>query len=71
MSAETLEIIRVSAYFIITVLLVVFLYSYAISMYRKQKNGTRDYEKYGELAVNDDLNDELIEPRIKQTKGVK
>ncbi|GAD19377.1 hypothetical protein HFN_0508 [Helicobacter fennelliae MRY12-0050] len=40
-------------------------------MYRKQKNGTRDYEKYGELAVNDDLNDELIEPRIKQTKGVK
>ncbi len=68
MSAETWNLIRAGAYFVITVLLVIFLYSYAISMYRKQKNGTRDYEKYGSLAVNDDLSDDLVEPRIKQTK---
>ncbi len=63
MTEETLEMIRALAYLVVTVLLVIFLYSYAISMYRKQAKGIKDYEKYGSLAVNDDLNDEVIEPR--------
>lgn len=66
MSAQTIEYLRVGVYFAVTILLIVFLYSYAISMWRRQKNGAYDYEKCGNLAVNDDLNDELIEPRIKQ-----
>ncbi|STO97169.1 cytochrome c oxidase, cbb3-type, CcoQ subunit [Helicobacter canis] len=64
MEAETIEYLRVGVYFVVTIFLIVFLYSYAVSMWRRQERGIRDYEKYGELAVRDDLNDDLIEPRI-------
>lgn len=66
MTAEHIEYIRVGVYFVVTLLLIVFLYTYAFSMWKKQRTGAKDYEKYGGLAVNDDLNDELVEPRIKE-----
>lgn len=68
MTAQYIEYIRVGAYFVVTILLIIFLYSYAISMWRRQKKGIRDYEKYGDLAINDSLNDELVEPRTTSTK---
>lgn len=68
MTAQHIEYIRVGAYFVVTILLIIFLYSYAISMWRRQKNGIRDYEKYGDLAINDNLNDELVEPRTTSKK---
>ncbi len=68
MTAQMIEYIRVGAYFVVTLILIVFLYSYAISMWRRQKKGLRDYEKYGNLAVNDDLSDELVEPRTTSKK---
>ncbi|MGX2971358.1 cytochrome c oxidase, cbb3-type, CcoQ subunit [Helicobacter sp. T3_23-1059] len=68
MTAQHIEYIRVGAYFVVTILLIIFLYSYAISMWRRQKNGIRDYEKYGDLAINDSLNDELVEPRTTSKK---
>ncbi|PAF42943.1 cytochrome c oxidase, cbb3-type, CcoQ subunit [Helicobacter sp. 11S03491-1] len=63
MSLESLESVRAIAYFVATILLVIFLYSYIVSMYIKQKKGIVDYEKYADLALKDGLNDELIEPR--------
>lgn len=51
------------AYLIITVLLCVFLYSYIFKMFRDEKKGVRDYEKYSRLALDDGLNDEIIEKR--------
>lgn len=63
MDLQSLESIRAIAYFVATVLLVVFLYSYIVSMYIKQKKGIVDYEKYADLALKDNLDDELIEPR--------
>lgn len=68
MTAQHIEYIRVGAYFVVTILLIIFLYSYAISMWRRQKNGNRDYEKYGDLAINDSLSDELVEPRTTSKK---
>lgn len=68
MTAQMIEYIRVGAYFVVTLILIVFLYSYAISMWRRQKKGLHDYEKYGNLAVNDDLSDELVEPRTTSKK---
>lgn len=65
MTAENIEYLRVGVDFVVTILLIIFLYSYAVSMWRRQKKGIYDYEKCGNLAVNDDLNDELVEPRIK------
>ncbi|MWV63062.1 cytochrome c oxidase, cbb3-type, CcoQ subunit [Helicobacter saguini] len=48
-------------YFFSIVFLVIWLYSYIIYLYRAQRTGKVDYEKYAKLALNDDLNDELIE----------
>ncbi|MFG5109108.1 cytochrome c oxidase, cbb3-type, CcoQ subunit [Campylobacter lari] len=59
------EIWRGIAYVIITFLLVIFLYGYIFSLYRRQKNGTCDYENYANLALKDRLDDEVIEERIK------
>lgn len=53
----------------VTVLLVVILYRYIYYLYSSQRKGIRDYEKYANLALNDNLDDELVEPRTKSTKG--
>ncbi|MDO7252425.1 cytochrome c oxidase, cbb3-type, CcoQ subunit [Helicobacter cappadocius] len=63
MNLESLESIRAIAYFVATILLVIFLYTYIVSMYVKQKKGIVDYERYADLALKDNLDDELIEPR--------
>ncbi|GAA9925648.1 cytochrome c oxidase, cbb3-type, CcoQ subunit [Helicobacter pylori] len=60
-----LESLRGFAYAFFTILFTLFLYAYIFSMYRKQKKGIMDYERYGYLALNDALEDELIEPRHK------
>lgn len=52
-------------YLIVTLLLVAFLYGYVYHLYSSQKKGVKDYEKYANLALNDNLDDEPIEPRNK------
>ncbi|AEN17857.1 cytochrome c oxidase, cbb3-type, CcoQ subunit [Helicobacter pylori] len=64
-----LESVRGFAYAFFTILFTLFLYAYILSMYRKQKKGIVDYERYGYLALNDALEDELIEPRHKKAYG--
>ncbi|WP_180675111.1 cytochrome c oxidase, cbb3-type, CcoQ subunit [Helicobacter sp. 11S02629-2] len=54
---------RASAYLVVTVLLVIFLYAYIVYLYRAQRKGLVDYEKYSDLVLNDDINDELLESR--------
>ncbi len=53
------------AYFFLTVFLVVILYGYILHLYRSEKKGIRDYEKYGKMALNDELSDEPIEENSK------
>jgi len=48
-------------FFFFTAFMVVVLYSYIYHLYSSQKNGTRDYEKYGNIALNDDITDQPIE----------
>ncbi|GAA9263724.1 cytochrome c oxidase, cbb3-type, CcoQ subunit [Helicobacter pylori] len=64
-----LESVRGFAYAFFTILFTLFLYAYIFSMYRKQKKGIVDYERYGYLVLNDALEDELIEPRHKKAYG--
>lgn len=52
-------------YLVVTILLVAFLYGYIYHLYSSQRKGIKDYEKYANLALNDNLDDELIEPRNK------
>jgi len=60
---ETIRIIQGYAYWFITLLLVVLLYGYIYHLYKSQKSGKIDYEKYARLALDDDLNDALVEKR--------
>lgn len=58
-----MDIATLQAYgfFFFTAFMVVLLYSYIYHLYSAQKNGTRDYEKYGNIALNDDITDQPIE----------
>jgi len=59
------------AYFFLTVFLVVILYGYILHLYRSEKKGIRDYEKYGKMALNDELSDTPIEANPKVSKEKK
>lgn len=63
MDIATLTLIQKSVYLIVTLLLCVFLYAYVYSMYRSEKKGVKDYEKYARLALDDAYSDEVIEKR--------
>jgi len=59
------------AYFFLTVFLVVILYGYILHLYRSEKKGIRDYEKYGKMALNDELSDTPVEENPKVSKEKK
>jgi cytochrome c oxidase cbb3-type subunit 4 len=44
--------------------MVVILYGYIIHLYRSEKKGEKDYEKYGKLA----LDDEIDSPKVEELK---
>ena len=48
-------------YFILTALMVIILYSYIYHLYKDQKTGVRDYEKYSKMALDDELDDTPVE----------
>ncbi|MDE6885975.1 MAG: cytochrome c oxidase, cbb3-type, CcoQ subunit [Helicobacteraceae bacterium] len=56
-------------YFIATILLVLFLYSYIYYMYKVQRSGKKNYEKYARLALDDGILDTPIESREIKQKG--
>lgn len=58
------------AYFFLTIFLVVILYAYILHLYRSEKKGIKDYEKYGKMALDDELSDSPIEehPNAKNNK---
>ncbi len=39
----------------VTISLVIVLYGYIIHLYRSEKKGENDYEKYGKLALDDEI----------------
>jgi len=50
-------------YFALTVFLSVMLWWYIYHLYSSERKGTRDYEKYGKMALDDEITDELIEKK--------
>jgi len=43
------------ASFFMTILLVVMLYGYIVYLYRSEKKGEKDYEKLGNIALDDEI----------------
>ena len=53
--------IQAYAFFFFTAFLVLVLYGYIYHLYSSEKKGTRDYEKYGNIALNDEITDKPVE----------
>lgn len=51
------------ASFFMTIFLVIMLYGYIIHLYRSEKKGERDYEKYGRIALDDEIDSTPIEDK--------
>lgn len=57
----TLGELSAYGYFILTVSLSLLFMAYVYHLYTAEKKGTKDYEKYGDIALHDELTDEPIE----------
>ncbi|WP_169784934.1 cytochrome c oxidase, cbb3-type, CcoQ subunit [Campylobacter curvus] len=55
-------------YFFFTVFLVLVLYGYFYHLYKSERTGRRDYERYSNLALNDEVESEILE-RNSDEKG--
>ncbi len=53
--------IQAYAYFFFTAAMVLVLYSYIYHLYSSKKKGKRDYEKYSNIALNDEITDKPVE----------
>lgn len=51
------------AYFILTAFVTFILYAYIIHLYRSEHKGEKDYEKYGNIALDDDISSTPIEKK--------
>ena len=49
------------ASFFMTIFLVVMLYWYIIYLYRSEKKGEKDYEKLGNIALDDEIDSKTID----------
>ncbi|MEA3490713.1 MAG: cytochrome c oxidase, cbb3-type, CcoQ subunit [Campylobacterota bacterium] len=53
------------ANFFMTIFLVIVLYGYIVHLYRSEKKGEKDYEKYGNIALDDEIDSTPIEKNPK------
>jgi len=63
MDQETLMTISGYGKFFILLFIFVMFYGYAFSIYKRQRTGERDFEKYSDLVLNDSLDAEPLEKR--------
>jgi cytochrome c oxidase cbb3-type subunit 4 len=70
-SSVEIEQLRIYGYIIGTGILTVILYSYIIYLYRSEKKGEKDYEKYGSLALDDELDSKILEENPNKNKSKK
>lgn len=58
---ETLFTFQGYGKFFITLFVFIVFYSYAYSIYKRQKTGERDFEKYSDLVHNDSIESKPLE----------
>ncbi|BEK13727.1 TPA: cytochrome c oxidase, cbb3-type, CcoQ subunit [Campylobacter lari] len=61
MDLELIRELQGYGFFALVVFLVVVLYSYWFHLYRSEKTGRRNYEKYADLALHDEISDRVLE----------
>jgi len=60
---ETWNTIAGYGKFFITLFVFVIFYSYAYSIYKRDKTGERDFEKYSDLVLDDSIDSKPLEDR--------
>ncbi len=50
-------------FFVLVMFLSIVLYAYWYHLYRAEKKGERNYEKYANLALKDDIDDSVLESK--------
>ena len=60
---ENIRELQAYGYFFLTAFLAVTLYAYFFHLYKSEKNGRRNYEKYSKLALNDEIGGEILESK--------
>jgi len=50
--------------FFMTIFLVILLYWYIFHLYRSEKKGKRDFEKYGRIALDDNIDSPPVEDKV-------
>jgi cytochrome c oxidase cbb3-type subunit 4 len=63
MDQETLMTIAGYGKFFILLFVFIIFYGYAFSIYKRQRSGERDFEKYSDLVLNDSLDATPLEKR--------
>ena len=63
--------IQAYVYLIGTVIAVAVLYSYIMYLYKSEKSGEKDYEKYGKLALDDHIDSKPLVENESRTKHEK
>jgi cytochrome c oxidase cbb3-type subunit 4 len=62
-SYEDLREIQGYAFFFFVVFLTVILYGYIVHLFKSEKDGTRNYEQYGNIALDDEFTSTPVESR--------
>jgi len=52
-------------YILLVIFLTIGLYAYIHHLYKTEKDGRRDYEKYSDLALNDSIDSTPVEKHTK------
>ena len=58
---ETIRELQAYAYAFGSVVFAVIFYSYIYYLYTSKKKGGKDFEKYANIALNDNIDDTLVE----------
>lgn len=63
MDYETLLTVQGYAKFFLILIVFIVFYSYAYSLYKRNKTGERDFEKYSKLVLDDSIESKPLESR--------
>lgn len=71
MDYETLMTIQGYAKFMLIAIVFVIFYAYAYSIYKRDRSGERDFEKYSDLVLDDSIESKPLEDRKKNNEPEK
>ena len=69
MDHETLLTIQGYAKFFLILVVFIVFYSYAFSIYKRDKKGERDFEKFSNLVHDDTIESDPLENREEETEN--